>query len=213
MSEATGNSTNEHRLTALPVELPPNLMELIGYPGAARYIALYYMGSKATWDDGLASTTFSFYNAYEPLISHPALAIHLLEANLGNDDEYPTHALLCDREGNKFLVGCFDDVRQLVRSQISDDERRQAGERYAALFSEPASLSDFLARGMFEVFTRPSAAQVEGAHSLRAWLDRFITKELIERYLKMFKEGDFRAMQPLEYIRGLCGRARKGASQ
>lgn len=200
------NSVEIENFTEIPVPAPPTLMQLIGYPGSARLVALYYMGSKATWNDGLASATFSFYNAYAPLINHPVMAIHLFDVDLGSDDARPTHALLCDRTSAKLFVGEFDHVQRALSAQISDEERRAAATLDEALFKEPATLDDFLSRGMFEIFARPSAERQARTDTLLEWLDRAITNELIESYLIMLKADDLRAYQPLQYISARFGR-------
>ena len=201
MSEAAGSKATEHGLTIIPVTPPPNLAELIGYPGAARYVAFYYMGTCATWDDGLASATFSFFGVYSPLIEHPVMAIHLLDADLGSDDGPPTHALVVDREGGAFLVGSYDDAIRLVRSQFDEEARRAAGERYAAIFGEPTTLDEFQRAGMFEVFA-PGVESRTDTEGLLRHLDRQITEELVRRYTAMLKgePPDMRAFGPLRYI-------------
>src|SRR5215207_4401817 len=135
MAQPTGERGDG--LKEIAVQPPPNLAELINYPGAARYVAFYYVGTNATWDDGLASATFSYFAVYSPMIEHPVLALHLLDADLGSDDGPPTHALVCDREGGKFLVGRYDDALRLVHGQFSEADREAAGGRYAAIFREP----------------------------------------------------------------------------
>jgi len=88
----------------LPVAVPPMLPEMVGVSDS-QYFALYYQGSKATWSNGRATATFSYYAVYAPLIEHITLAIHLEPYNLGSDDELPEHAILCDCVHRKMYVG------------------------------------------------------------------------------------------------------------
>lgn len=208
MTEAKGE--RKDGLTEIAVQPPPNLAELINYPGAARYLALYYAGTNATWDDGLASATFSYFAVYSPMIEHPVLAQHLLDADLGSDDGPPTHALVCDREGGKFLVGRYEDAMRLVHGQFSEDDRRAAGERYAALFEGLATLEGMRARGMFEFLVAPSeAAQLETEGLLRHF-DAQITPEVVGRYVELSKGGDhWRVFGQLSYLQALLKRARE----
>ncbi|MES1026221.1 hypothetical protein ABN584_25325 [Gloeocapsa sp. BRSZ] len=80
------------------------LLEIIGVSSKAQYSSIVYWGSKATWSDGTSLATFSYYGVSEPLINHIALACYLWNYHLGNDDEYPTYALLCDRTESKMYV-------------------------------------------------------------------------------------------------------------
>ncbi|MEG4397416.1 hypothetical protein [Microcoleus sp. BROC3] len=66
----------------LPVAMPPMLPGMVGVNNT-QYFALYYQGSKATWSNGRAMATFSYYAVYAPLIEHITLAIHLESYNLG----------------------------------------------------------------------------------------------------------------------------------
>lgn len=92
------------QFTLLPVPMPPMLPGIIGIVDT-QYFSIFYQGSKATWSNGRAMGTFSYYAVYAPLIEHPALAIHLEEYNLGSDDEPPEHAILCDCAEQKMRVG------------------------------------------------------------------------------------------------------------
>lgn len=87
----------------LPVPMPPMLPGMVGATNT-HYFALYYQGSKATWNNGRGMATFSYYACYEPLIEHIALVIHLERYNLGCDDVLPEHAILCDSVRNKMYV-------------------------------------------------------------------------------------------------------------
>ncbi|HKC63173.1 MAG TPA: hypothetical protein VKB86_06020 [Pyrinomonadaceae bacterium] len=191
----------EHNFTEIPVALPPVLMRLFRYPGNARFVALFYVGGKATWADGLVSATFSYYNAFQPLKDHPTVDIHLHDKDLGTDDTPPTHALLCDRQERKVFVGEIDEVLDLLSAQASELRDKEATVKYKELFDEPTNVSEMHVRGMFEFIGRPTPdAQAETEQLLR-WLDGYITEDLIKRYLKMLEEHDLSALLPLQYIR------------
>ena len=200
-------------LTPIPVQLPPVLMRMIGYEANARFVAIYYLASKATWNDGLQLSTFSYYNAYEPLKEHPAVALGLLDANLGNDDEMPTHALLCDREERKLYVGEFERVLALCRQQHPEElsadylaEYRGAVER-----EEPTTAGDFNRLGMFELFTRPDEGAERETVLLRQWLDAQLTEELIRELFEKFNGGELRLYQQVVYVSELLISARRAA--
>lgn len=80
----------------MSVPLPPMLLTMARVKGDSRFTALYYRGSKATWNDGRIRATFPFYTVWQPYIEHFAITIHLFDAHLGSDDYEPTHALVCD---------------------------------------------------------------------------------------------------------------------
>lgn len=176
-------------------------MRLIRYPGDARFVALFYVGAKATWADGKASATFSYYSAFQPLRDHPAVDIHLRGKDLGTDDTPPTHALLCDRQERKMFVGEIDEMLDLLSAQAGELRGDEAATRYEELFADPANMSEMHARGMFEFIGHPTPdAQAETEQLLR-WLDDYITEDLVKCYLKMLEEHDLSALLPLQYIR------------
>ena len=212
MTETAARSTvSIEELTEIPVQLPPILMTMIGYPAHARYVALYYMG-KATYDDGRNLATFSYYSVFEPLINHPALALELLDANLGSDDEPPTHALLCDRETRKFYVGEYRKVLTLCYGQHGAEPGAAAAEddESGALpdVLRAASSAEFHRAGVFELFTRPDARAQRETAALLAWLDDCLTEELVRALIDKFNGGDLRLWPQMEYLRRLIARAR-----
>lgn len=204
--EAKTKQVGIEEFTEIPVLLPPILMKMIGYLNNARYVALYYYGSKATWDDGLSLATFSYYSVYEPLKSHPVMAVHLFEAHLGSDDEYPTHALLCDREGRKFYVGGYDQVLTFLRQQHPEKLTEEYLAEYRAVVEReaPATVREMRDIGMFEFLFAPDANAQRETATLRAWLDGQITEALVRKLADALAGGEMRAYEPLSYIKELC---------
>lgn len=199
--------------TEIPVALPPILMKMIGYPASARFVCLYYMGTCATWNDGRGLATFSYYRVYEPLKEHPAIALYLFDADLGSDDSFPTHALVCDRQERKLFVGDYEKAIRFVRQQHAGtpvDEMVVA--EYKREIDDPVTAAGFNRLGMFEIFTAPDAAAQRETELLRQWLDGYITEELINRLLAMVDEKDLRAYLPLSYIKHLIEAAQSNAT-
>lgn len=197
------------QLTEIPVALPPNLMTLINYPGRARFVAINYFGTKATWHDGIASSTFSYYAAYEPLINHPAMYLHLMDVDLGHDDTQATHALVCDRQDNKFYVGDLGVVRRLLTSQFPEQPDEETIAHYHSMFAalvSPASVSDLQNAGMFEFLLGASREAGEAGREMIAWLDNYITEELVNKYKDMLAGNDIRAYIPLSYLESMMTR-------
>lgn len=211
----TAEETKPARLadfTEIPVALPPILMKMIGYPANARYVALYYMGSKSTWNDGRGLATFSYYSVYQPLIEHPVMAAHLFDAHLGSDDEYPKHALLCDRVERKFFVGDSAQVLRFVHQKHTGEQvDNEIIAEHEREIDEPTTAADFNRLGMFELFTAPDVGAQRDTALLRQWLDGYITEELLNKLLDMIQKHDLRAYMSLEYIRRLIEAAKDNA--
>jgi hypothetical protein len=184
--------------TPLPVPLPPMLSALVGHNGTSRFFALCYAGTKATWLTGWTSSTFSYFAAYQPLVEHPAVAVHLFGKDLGSDDGPPTHALLCDRQEARMYAGGYDEVMRFLRAHNpappapTDKELAATGRHFGRM--TPAEMREL---GMFEFLFGPSAEQREIGGELVAWLDRFVTPELLRRYQEMWDGGDLEAMHVL----------------
>lgn len=180
------------RFFQLPIPLPPMLLEMMGYRQRSRYVGLYYLGSKATWDDGRSVSTFSFYSCWEPLISHFALELDLIPFHLGSDDMLPTHAILCDRAEAKLYVGDHTEVLQFLEAQhpplepISPDHLRHLQDGWEVCLSMP----DMQRLGMFEQFYGASPEQQQQVAGLVEWLDQFISEALVERYTTVAKFGN-----------------------
>ena len=178
----------------LPVPLPPMLSSLVGHNGTTRFFALYYL-SKATWSDGWNSATFSYRAAFEPLVSHPAVAFHLFDRDLGSDDGPPAHAILCDRKDGLMYVGDCDEVLRFLREQTPRCPTPLSVEELEEMRRHMENLTPEEMRelGMFEFLFGPSPAQRELASEMLAWLDQFVTAETLERYNKAADAGNLYA--------------------
>jgi hypothetical protein len=194
----------------LPVAMPPMLPGMVGVNNT-QYFALYYQGSKATWSNGRAMATFSYYAVYAPLIEHITLAIHLEPYNLGSDDELPEHAILCDCVRNKMYVGAYKEIDYFLLQQHSDELPTFSQQEFEAAIKalEDMSFEQMQKLGMFEMFgnTNPQARQqtVELVH----WLDQQVTEELIHRYIELAKRGNYTAMMAIETLKRRIAEARK----
>ncbi len=198
----------------LPVPMPPMLPEMVGVSNT-QYFALYYQGSKATWSNGRAMATFSYYAVYAPLIEHITLAIHLEPYNLGSDDEMPEHAILCDCALNKMYVGTYKEIDYFLLQQhpkelptLSEQEFKEA---VKAL--EDMTLEQMQRLGMFEMFgsTNPQARQQ--TIELVQWLDQQITEELIQQYIQLANRGNWTAMMALETLNRRISEAKEHQQQ
>ena len=194
----------------LPVAMPPMLPGMVGVNNT-QYFALYYQGSKATWSNGRAMATFSYYAVYAPLIEHITLAIHLEPYNLGSDDELPEHAILCDCVRNKMYVGAYKEIDYFLLQQHSDELPILSEQEFETAIKalEDMSFEQMQKLGMFEMFgnTNPQARQqtVELVH----WLDQQVTEELIHLYIELAKRGNYTAMMAIETLKRRIAEARK----
>lgn len=193
----------------IPTPLPPMLPAMVGVPDS-RYFSLYYMGSKATWTDGRQLATFSYYGVYEPLTEHMAVNIHLWPYHLGSDDEYPSHAIVCDCVEGKMYVGEYKEVEPFLDSQhpsksqkliLTEQEWNQVK---AQIESEIAGWQqeDWQRQGMFELFGRISPEQQQEKIHLVQWLDQQVNEPLLRRYIDAAKTGEWRASAVLQQLQG-----------
>jgi hypothetical protein len=184
--------------TLLPVPLPPMLAALIGHNGISRFFSLSYLGGKATWSTGWASSTFSYYAAFQPLLEHPVLALHLFDFDFGSDDGPPAHALLCDRQTAQMTVGEAADVRAFLRQAnpapppLSDAEIAGLQQQFTTMTPE-----EMRELGMFEFLFGPAPTQQQGGGEMVAWLDQFITPAVLRQYHDAWDAGNLLAAQIL----------------
>lgn len=185
----------------LSVPLPPMLVEMVGVEGNSQFVSLYYSGSKATWNNGRSSATFPFYTVWQPYVEHLAIAIDLFDCNLGSDDFPPTHALVCDRSGEKVYVAAYDEAMSFLDNQHPPRQEitlEQWQEIKAHLEAQPSlSMSQMQSLGMFEMFA-PNPKHKEQAIELIRWLDGYINEPLLRRYVVAATAGDKRAAWGLE---------------
>lgn len=173
----------------LPIALPPMLSVACGHHSMSRYFALYYLGSKATWDTGWQSSTFSYYAVYEPLLNHPLIAVETLDCDFGSDDGPPRHALLADRAASKLYVGEWDQVLKFLREK---NPQPAAPGEVIELASE-VSVDQLRDLGMFEWMLGASSEQQRGGAELLAWLDSKLEPGVIEKLDEQAQQGDMNA--------------------
>jgi len=205
------------RFQPLNVPLPPMLLEMAGAKEDNQFVALYYSGSKATWNDARSSATFPFYTVWQPYIDHIAIAIDLFDCNLDADDETATHALICDagyggrshRANEKVYVAPFAEAMSFVSEQHPPRQeltltQEQWEEMKAQLEKQPPmSMKQMQELGMFELFA-PNPKHKQKAIELIRWLDQYIDEALIGKYGNAVSNGDFRAAWGLEMFKRRC---------
>ena len=194
----------------LPVAMPPMLPGMVGVNNT-QYFALYYQGSKATWSNGRAMATFSYYAVYAPLIEHITLAIHLESYNLGSDDELPEHAILCDTVRHKMYVGAYKEIDYFLLQQHPHEPSQLTAQEFeeAVKAVESMTLEQMQRLGMFEMFgnTNPQARQATA--ELVQWLDQQITEELIQQYIQLANLGNWTAVRALDTLKRRISEGKK----
>ena len=191
MSETVNNQTQikiPQSFEKLGIGLPPMLLQMAGYKANARFVALNYFGSKATWHDGRSLATFSYFSVYSPFIDHPAIAVvlHRANADLGSDDSEATHSLILDREANAVYLGRGSEVNRFLAGQHPPVEPIElTAEMRAELeksFEEQMSdLSEMQFFGMFEMFGADTSRQAD-TQNLINWLNENTPAEIREQF-------------------------------
>ena len=198
----------------LPVPMPPMLPDMVGASNT-QYFAMYYQGSKATWSNGRAMATFSYYAVYAPFIEHIALAVHLEPYNLGSDDELPEHAILCDTVRHKMYVGAYKAIDYFLLQQHPHEASQLTAQEFeeAVKAVESMSLEQMQRLGMFEMFgnTNPQARQQ--TVELVQWLDQQITEELIQQYIQLANRGNWTAITALDTLKRRISEAKEHQQQ
>jgi len=194
----------------LPVPMPPMLPEMVG-ASDTQYFALYYQGSKATWSNGRAMATFSYYAVYAPLIEHVTLAIHLEPYNLGSDDDAPEHAILCDCVHHKMYVGAYKEIDYFLLQQHPKELLTLSEQEFDAAVKalEKMSFEQMQKLGMFEMFGNSNPQARQATAELVHWLDREITEESIRQCIQLANRGNWTAMMALETLQRRISEAKK----
>lgn len=194
----------------LPVPMPPMLPEMVGVSNS-QYFAMYYQGSKATWSNGRAMATFSYYTVYAPLIEHITLAIHLESYNLGSDDELPEHAILCDTVRHKMYVGAYKEIDYFLLQQHPHEPSQLTAQEVEAAVKavESMTLEQMQRLGMFEMFGNTNPQARLATAELVQWLDQQITEELIQQYIQLANRGNWTAIMALDTLKLRISEAKK----
>jgi hypothetical protein len=197
------------KVTPIRTPLPPMLPDMASIVGESQFIGMFYQGSKATWSDGRISRTFNFYQVWQPLTSHPAIAIPLsialyncpppnddwTEPGLGSDDFQATHMLIIDRDAMTMAIAPWIEGMEFLNQQhpplppLSPEEQeavraamlKQLQAMHPDLMNEPLSPST----GMFELFIRPDPALVEQSKQMVKFLDNKLDpqiKQILQRF-------------------------------
>jgi len=105
----------------LPLPCPPQLIELSGYTGGARLIALWWspFGDELMICDGTLTET-GRWRGWLCFCQHPLARLFVEPYRLGDSDDEGGHRLLVDRYLGTLDVGLARDVEQLLATQPSE---------------------------------------------------------------------------------------------
>ena len=108
-------------LVRLPLPCPPQLIELSGYTGGARLIALWWspFGDELMISDGTLTET-GRWRGWLCFSGHPLARLFLEPYRLGDSDDQGEHRLLVDRYLGTLEIGLARDVEQLLATQPSE---------------------------------------------------------------------------------------------
>ena len=105
----------------LALHCPPQLVELSGYVGASRLIALWWSpcGDELMGSDGTLTATGS-WRGWLCFCDHALVRLFLEPYRLGDSDDDGEHRLLVDRYLGTLDVGLARDVEQLLATHASE---------------------------------------------------------------------------------------------
>jgi hypothetical protein len=108
-------------LVRLPLACPPQLIELSGYTGGARLVALWWSpcGGGLMISDG-ALTETGRWRGWLCFCQHPLVRLFVEPYRLGDSEDEGEHRLLVDRYLGTLEVGLARDVEQLLATQPSE---------------------------------------------------------------------------------------------
>ena len=108
-------------LVRLPLPCPPQLIELSGYTGGARLVALWWspFGDELMISDGTLTET-GRWRGWLCFSGHPLARLFLEPYRLGDSEDEGEHRLLVDRYLGTLDVGLARDVEQLLATQPSE---------------------------------------------------------------------------------------------
>jgi len=165
-------------MTPLPIPIPPQLLEAVGYRGDARLVSLCWTSSDKPWhDDGRSGGTGDVW-AYLAFARHAAVRLHLAPYDLGGIDRDGRHRLLIDMEARTVSVGTVAEVREAVLAQwpVVEEEdltKEQADEVLGHVRRSMASLSMPTSEGLMTAMRERSALVA----AMVAWLDEWNLEE------------------------------------
>lgn len=192
----------------LDVPVPPMLEDAMGYPRQARWWAMYYAATEASWTDGQTSHCGQSWAAYSTFMNHPAVAIYTRAdlmggadapdgsrqwLDFGSDDTQPTHYMLIDSIERRAYVMRAADCETFLRLQWIDPKAPPA---------PPLRLTDDdmqLVRESFqEVMARVTPAEIAArvarenacVVAMRSWLDRSPQGQAANRFMRQLLEED-----------------------
>jgi hypothetical protein len=139
-------------LVRLPLPCPPQLIELSGYTGGGRLVALWWssLGDELMICDGTLTET-GRWRGWVCFSGHPLARLFLEPYRLGDADDEGEHRLLVDRYLGTLEVGLARDVEQLLATQPS--------ELHALTADLSAGEAAALLRRLFDVQAEPERAR------------------------------------------------------
>jgi hypothetical protein len=109
------------RTVRLPLGCPAQLVELSGYDGAGRLVAMWWtpFGDELMFSDGTITATGD-YRGWLSFCAHPLTRLLLNSYELGSSEQEAEHWLLVDRHAATLDVGLAHDVQALLATQPSE---------------------------------------------------------------------------------------------
>jgi hypothetical protein len=160
-------------LVRLALPCPPQLVELVGYDGRGRLVALWWSpcGDQLMVSDGTLTTTGNWHG-WVCFCEHPLVRVFLEDYQLGDSEDEAEHRLLVDRYLGTLDVGLARDVEALLATQPSELHALTAG-------LSPSVEQALLERARDAHIERERKRAEELQADLRGWRER--EQELLEQ--------------------------------
>ena len=125
-------------MTPLSISVPPQLEQVVGYNGDARWLALSWtcLGDTVLYSDGRSSGTGHGWG-YLGFARHPAVAPHLRDLDLGSSEQDGRQRLVIDRQDRRAYFADATEVRAFLREQFpAEQEVELTAEQWQAIVDE-----------------------------------------------------------------------------
>jgi hypothetical protein len=185
-------------LVRLALPCPPQLVELVGYDGLGRLVALWWspFGDGLMFSDGTLTATGN-RRGWLCFCEHPLVQVFLEDYQLGDSEDEAEHWLLVDRYFGTLDVGLARDVKALLATQPSE---------LCALTADlsPSVAQVLLERARDAHIERERKRAQERQAQVRSWRER--EQELLEQLTALLDDAQ-RAACELDVSRGTIYRA------
>ncbi|MCT7970359.1 hypothetical protein NG799_29015 [Laspinema sp. D1] len=201
----------------LPMSIPPKLLAAwqIENEPAKRYIIVTYQATNCYLEYVYGGHSDS-YRVYFVFIGHFAVAIHLIDCDLGSDDSYPVYGLLLDQQKNQIWLGQYIYIKRFLTKwreytypepvltlEQREQIQRNLREFYQELVQDGNELPQLSAQEFGELVQARMKLEQEAICAITEYLDQYLTTALKiaeERLQEAKGNGDYQVMMYLSSL-------------